>query len=292
MTVKPSPLSLSIGQCASLACLLEVAAPKPGNVHRGADFDYFNFVDFGVSSVAIAPALAACESGARLGESVLAAVRATRQAVATNTNLGTVLLLVPLAMVPREQPLAVGVRKVLTQLDAQDAAGVYAAIREANPGGMGQVPEADLADAPPADLLHAMRLAQDRDLVARQYVNGFAQVLDAAVPWLAEGIAAGWPLGEAIVHVQMRLMSEFPDTQISRKCGLELAEHSAALATSVLRCGGPGDEDYHEALADFDFWLRTDGHRRNPGTTADLIAAGLFAALRDGIIQFPFRFYR
>ena len=39
------------------------------------------------------------------------------------------------------------------------------------------------------------------------------------------------------------------------------------------------------ALADFDFWLRSDGHRRNPGTTADLIAAALFAGLRDGWID-------
>ena len=31
----------------------------------------------------------------------------------------------------------------------------------------------------------------------------------------------------------------------------------------------------------FDRWLRADGHRRNPGTTADLVAATLFAAQRD-----------
>jgi triphosphoribosyl-dephospho-CoA synthase len=37
----------------------------------------------------------------------------------------------------------------------------------------------------------------------------------------------------------------------------------------------------------FDEWLRADGHARNPGATADLIAAGLFVALRDGTIQLP-----
>ncbi len=36
------------------------------------------------------------------------------------------------------------------------------------------------------------------------------------------------------------------------------------------------EESYDEALADLDFWLRADGHQRIPGTTADLIAAGLF----------------
>ena len=54
----------SIGQCATLACILEVAAPKPGNVHRGSDFDDVGLNDFLVSAVAIGPAMeAAAESG-------------------------------------------------------------------------------------------------------------------------------------------------------------------------------------------------------------------------------------
>ena len=43
------------------------------------------------------------------------------------------------------------------------------------------------------------------------------------------------------------------------------------------------------AGSDLDFWLRSDGQRRNPGTSADLIAAGLFAALRERKIAGPFR---
>jgi triphosphoribosyl-dephospho-CoA synthase len=34
--------------------------------------------------------------------------------------------------------------------------------------------------------------------------------------------------------------------------------------------------------ADFDDWLREGGHGRNPGTTADLVTAGLFVGLREG----------
>jgi triphosphoribosyl-dephospho-CoA synthase len=79
-------------------------------------------------------------------------------------------------------------------------------------------------------------------------------------------------------------MSAFPDSLIARKCGAETAEHSAAWAGRVLDSGRPESEAYQEQLADLDFWLRTDGHRRNPGTTADLIAAGLFVALRDGLL--------
>ncbi|HQU45124.1 MAG TPA: triphosphoribosyl-dephospho-CoA synthase [Pirellulales bacterium] len=281
---------MNVGQLAGLACLWEVSASKPGNVHRAADFDDLTFVDFAASAVAIMPALDAAAAGARLGETVLRAVRATREAVATNSNLGTVLLMTPLAMAAGES-LRKGVSRVLHSLDRDDARLVYEAIRLAGPGGMGRVDEADLRGEPPDDLLLAMRLAADRDLVARQYANGFAEIFDVALPALGEGLARGWPLGHAIVHAQMRLMSEYPDSLIARKCGPAVARQSGAMAGAVLATGVPGDVAYENALADLDFWLRSDGHRRNPGTTADLLAASLFAMLLNGAIKLPVRFY-
>ena len=277
---------LSIGQCASLACLLEVTAPKPGNVHRGADFEDATYLDFAASGMAIGPAMEAAAAGAPLGRTVLDAVAATRKLVGNNTNLGMLLLFAPLAKVPRDVPLRAGIGRVLDELNAADADGVYRAIRLANPGGLGRVEEADVHAAPPANLLAAMRLAAGRDAIARQYANGFDDVLLKALPWLVEGVRRGWPLLEAIVHAHVRLMSELPDTLIARKCGSALAQESADRAADVLRRGEPGDEGYHLALGDFDFWLRCDGHRRNPGATADLIAAALFAGLRDGSISF------
>jgi triphosphoribosyl-dephospho-CoA synthase len=124
--------------------------------------------------------------------------------------------------------------------------------------------------------------------VARQYATDFAEVLGAVVPRLEAALAA-WSLPVAIVHVFVELLSEFPDSLIARRRGGEVARQAAARAGRVLQAGRPGEEDYLRALADLDFWLRADGHQRNPGTTADLVAAGLFAALRDGIIKPPFR---
>ena len=69
--------------------------------------------------------------------------------------------------------------------------------------------------------------------------------------------------------------------------GKEEAWHIKCYAQTVENSGEPGDEEYHAAVSDFDFMLRSDGHRRNPGTTADLIAAALFALLRDGKLQPP-----
>jgi len=283
---------LSIGQCATLACILEVTAPKPGNVHRGADFDDVTYLDFVTGAAAIGPVMEAAATGQRLGPTVLAAVQATRQVVNTNTNLGTILLLAPLAMVDRKLDWAAGIAHVLSFLDANDAKLVYEAIRLAQPSGLGEAPEADVRGTAPTDLIHAMRLSAERDLVAKQYAGGFVEVLRNVVPCLADGVAAGWPLADAIVHAQMRMMSEFPDSLIARKRGTAVAEKSAQWANRVLEAGRPGDEAYHRALADFDFWLRSDGRGRNPGTTADMIAASLFVALRDGIIEAPWSFYR
>ncbi|HEY1598302.1 MAG TPA: triphosphoribosyl-dephospho-CoA synthase [Pirellulales bacterium] len=280
-----------VGQWGGLACLLEATAPKPGNVHRGADFEDLTYLDFATSALAIAPALADAAAGGRLGPCVREAIGATRRAVGTNTNLGAVLLLVPLAMVPRQESLRTGVRAILTRLDPADAQGVYEAIRLAMPGGLGKVDEADITDPPPSDLLYAMRLAAERDLVARQYANNFAEIFECVLPELQAGVQALWPLADTIVHTHLRLLSQHPDSLIARKCGQPIAAQATRGAQRVLAAGQPGETAYHEALADLDFWLRADGHRRNPGTSADLITAGLFAALREGIIETPLNFY-
>ena len=50
-----STCDFSIGQIAAIACTHEVCAPKPGNVHRAADFDDVTLGDFLVSAHAISP---------------------------------------------------------------------------------------------------------------------------------------------------------------------------------------------------------------------------------------------
>lgn len=282
---------LSIGQCFALATIMEATAPKPGNVHRGADFEDASYPDFIVAATLVAPVIDQAVE-LPLGHLVLAAVATTRAVVETNTNLGTLLLIAPLAKVPRTQPLNTGVATVLANLSREDAQDVYEAIRLAHPGGLGKVESADVAGPAPESLIEAMQLAADRDLVARQYSNQFEQVFSFVVPRLEQAIGAGQSLSTAIVHVFLQLMVEFPDSLIARRRGIETARRAAAMAQAVLNAGRPWDENYENHLADLDFWLRADGHARNPGTSADLIAAGLFVALREGIIKPPFRLAR
>jgi triphosphoribosyl-dephospho-CoA synthase len=278
---KPGP-----GQLAQLACLLEATARKPGNVHRFRDFDDAHYLDFLLSAAAIAEPLGWATT-TPLGGTVLRSVEATRRLVRTNTNLGMILLLTPLAAVPIGQDLREGVERVLAATTKEDAALVYRAIRMARPGGLGNVGDQDVRDEPTVTLLEAMRLAADRDLVARQYATGYADVFDHALPSLREAIGQGWPLETSIIFAYLTFLAQTPDTLIARKLGESTALEASTRARVVLDAGWPDTPLGSEALASFDDWLRADGHARNPGATADLITAALFAALRDGTIQLP-----
>ncbi len=282
--------TLSIGECATLACLWEATAAKPGNVHRGADFDDVSYLDFVLSAQAIGPVFDRA-SELNVGQLVLQSIVATRRRVRTNTNLGIVLLLAPLAKPHDVNDLRTGITDVLRSLSSDDCREVYEAIRLATPGGLGSVDKGDIHAAPPESLLDAMQTAAQRDRVAWQYAHNFADVFDRVVPWLCDTQNKSLPLQLRIVHTFVRLLAELGDTLIARKCGALVAEQASSYAAAVLRSGEPDSEAFQDALADLDFWLRADGHRRNPGTTADLIAAGLFVALRQGKLTAEEAFY-
>ena len=286
MNLHDSDRCLSPGLLAQIACLMEVTARKPGNVHRGADFGDSHFLDYQLSAAAIAGPL----DRARVigvGHAVREAVEATHRVVATNTNLGMVLLLAPLAAVPEDQTLADGIAAVLAATTIDDARAVYHAIRRARPGGLGSVAEQDVAGEPTVTLLQAMRLAANRDLVARQYANDYHEVFHEALPALQSSLAAGRALETAIVAAYLAVLAHHPDTLIARKRGWEESRVVSQRAADVLASGWPERAEGRARCAGFDAWLREDGHARNPGATADLIAAALFAALRDGTISLP-----
>ena len=264
------------------ACVLEATARKPGNVHPGAAFSDLCYADFLQAATAIAPVLSQPNP---VGVLILESVRATRRSLTrpTNPNLGIILLLAPLCAVPAEVSLVDGIESVLASLTVADCRATYRAIRESQPGGMGEVAEGDLQSEPEITLREAMSLAADRDTIAAEYTQGYRVILQQAVPFLAawSDFPSTWEA--ALIELHLRLMHAVPDTLIARKCGLEVAQESAQRAGVVLHA----TTDRGAALAEFDQWLRADGHRRNPGTTADLIAAAVFAAARDHDLPLP-----
>jgi len=277
---------LSAGRLAQVACLLEVTARKPGNVHRFRDFSELHYLDFLLSATAIGgPLDHAVERG--IGATVLAAVKATRRVVSTNTNLGMILLLTPLAAVPPAIDLADGVEQVLAGTTRDDARLVYQAILLASPGGIGRVDEQDVAAEPTLTLREVMALAADRDLIARQYASGFQEIFHEVLPMICEALHGGHLLETAIIAAFLGTLARHPDSLILRKAGREVALSVSRKAAEVLQAGWPGSAASHDRLQELDAWLRSRGNQLNPGTTADLVTAALFAALRDGTIPLP-----
>ena len=115
---------LSPGRLAQIACLLEVTARKPGNVHRLKDFSDLTFLDFVLSASAIVDPLDRASSEG-IGAAVHGAIEATRRVVATNTNLGMVLLLAPMVAVPDGVELKVGLERVLEATTVEDSRAVF-----------------------------------------------------------------------------------------------------------------------------------------------------------------------
>jgi triphosphoribosyl-dephospho-CoA synthase len=280
---------LSPGQLAQAACLLEATARKPGNVHRHADLPGLHFVDFLFSAMAIAEPLDRAAT-VGVGNAVLGAIEATRRVVSTNTNLGIVLLLAPLAAVPGTVDLADGIKEVLANTTIDDARKVYRAIRLAQPGGLGEVADEDIAREPTITLTAVMRMAAERDSIARQYANGFREVLGGALPTLRESLLEGGQLEIAIIACYLRTLALHPDSLISRKYGLARAREVSHRAAELIDAGWPDCENASLQLDSFDSWLRQPDNRFNPGTTADLVTAALYAALRDGTIPCPIAF--
>lgn len=282
------------------AMVLEVSAPKAGNVHKNAAFEDVTWLDFVTSAIVTSPILAQAHT-LGVGRCILDCVKVTRQAVGSNTNLGMLLLLAPLNAAAGDAAAVNGPRDVQRVLDAltqDDAELVYQAIALAKPGGLGKAAKGDVTrlqkNQPVPGLVEAMGLAADRDTVAKQYVNGFADVFEVAQN-LAEALslsatsASPLSLDEAIVLAHLQLMARVPDTLIARKLGKTVAQESALRAQEVLASNWPTGKTSQASFKSLDHWLRADGHKRNPGTSADLIAAALWVVLRQGKIQLPHR---
>ena len=269
----------AVAQAAQMACVREVCAPKPGNVNRFHDFTDTRFEDFLLSAIAIGPAMLEADRHG-VGQIIWQAVRDTRQLVPSNTNLGIVLLLAPLAKACRSSgDVRENLRRILATLTVEDARHAYAAIRTAQPGGMGQTSEADVAEEPSITLRQAMDLAQERDAIAREYIADFAITFEIGYPALREAWRMAGDPANAIVQCYLTLLASVPDTLIARKRGIETAAEVSRWAAETLGMGGALNPQGRQALADLDRRLRDERHTLNPGTTADLTTAALFLFL-------------
>lgn len=255
------------------ACLLELKALKPGNVHVFADGHGMTVAQFEASARASAPIMG--EPGLAVGERIYLAVAAARAVADRNTNLGIVLLCAPLAQAALAEPAAAlrdVLGRVLARLDVDDAAEAYAAIRLADPGGLGRSDAHDVQDVPTVTLLQAMIAARERDRIASQYANGYADIFDFGLGRLRDALRLAGDEAWATTAVYLGFLARFADSHIARKFGPARAEGVRRRAETLAAA---------EPAGHVDDLLRLDGELKaaglNPGTSADLTVATLFA---------------
>jgi len=270
-------LSARIAAAFTASCRDELDAPKPGNVHVSSSPGRKSPEDFLRSAEAAAAPLTV--PGAGVGRRIFAAVEATRAAVGTNTNLGIILLCAPLAAAAEKDApdLRAALARVLRDLDIADAELAFRAIVAAAPGGLGRAERHDVFGAADVTLRQAMAEAADRDRIARQYVSDFDDVFTLGEPVLQAALARGHERKWATLSVFLGFASTLCDSHIVREHGPASADEvrrAAAHLRERLDAARDPAELLPELLA-YDRLLKA--RSINPGTSADLTVATLFA---------------
>ncbi|MGB5832417.1 MAG: triphosphoribosyl-dephospho-CoA synthase [Thiohalocapsa sp.] len=259
------------------ACRLDVKAMKPGNVSEASAGHGMTSDDFFRSASASADAMS--DPRLKLGQRIHRAVAATRAAVGVNTNLGIVLLCAPLAQAALSarpgDDLRVVLCRVLEEADIDDAEEVFAAIRLARPGGLGDADRHDVAARAQVPLRDAMAVAANRDRIAGQYASGFADLFGDALPRFRAVRPADREVGAGVLDLYLHLLSRYPDSHVARKHGTDAASNLQQVGAAVyVAWRSASNGEVTDRLLAFDQRLKQAGI--NPGTTADLTVATVF----------------
>ena len=262
------------------ACMAELQALKPGNVHAFADGHGMTIYDFINSADASATLIA--QADCSVGERIFNAIEATQSAVGLNTNLGLVLLCAPIihAALQRTeaQTLPQSLMHILTLLTIDDARLAGQAIVLANPAGLGSATENDVHQQPSVTLLQMMQSAQSRDVIAWQYSHDFSDIFDYGLARYAEALKRWENQAWATTALYLGFMANLLDSHIVRKYGDDLAKlvmaEAQALEIEYWTIDNP--KLIQQKLLEWDASLKL--RKINPGTSADLTVATLLAS--------------
>jgi triphosphoribosyl-dephospho-CoA synthase len=277
----------SIEQLYQQACEIDTQAFKPGNVSIYSEGHDMTVEDFRLSAKVSAPPL--CNPDYSLGEKIFYAVKATREAVGCNTNLGIILLCAPLIQAVSVRKSGMTLRhalyEVLESTTLNDADWAFKAIALASPGGLGEAKEQDVNTSATVTLKAAMELASAKDRIALQYITDYKDIFDFAVLRYNSQLLK-WNYHDwAAVAVYADLLSHYPDSHIERKYGNQYSEMVANrmihLSDELNKAEKP--DSIMPLLHGIDQELKTKSI--NPGTTADMTVATVLTVFLSDFIN-------
>lgn len=273
------------------ACMAELEALKPGNVHVFADGHDMTIHDFIKSADASAVVIA--QSNLCVGERVFRSVEATQMAVGMNTNLGIILLCAPLVQAAlhlnqtldgTSQSLRQCLVSTLNQLTVEDATLVSQAIVLANPAGLGKSSVNDVHETSSVSLLEMMASAQYKDCIAWQYANAFADVFEFGLPLYNKAMHKWNNQAWATTALYLGFLTRQLDSHVVRKYGEALANEIMKEAADMqsLYWATENPKLVQKSLLAWDASLKS--RNINPGTTADLTVACLMVSNFEEIV--------
>jgi len=299
--------------------VLEVAGhPKPGNVHRLHDFEDTRFEHFLASAIAMggimekAATRGIMAGGGKIPITQIGVGRYIARCIQVssewhhggNTWLGTVMLLVPLAVGAglsgvkqgsiELKPLRLAVRRVIKATTLKDAVYLYKAVRRAEAGGLGKVEDGSVPDinspsyieeikTKSLSLYNVMKICSKWDTICQEWQTGLEITFEVGYPALMRFYNKTHDINVATVHTFLTILKAIPDTLVARKQGIKIAEKISADAKDALAKGGLLTEEGKHVIKKMDRELRTSKNSLNPGTTADLTASSLMVATLCGL---------
>jgi len=294
-----------IAKIAQISSVLEVSGyPKPGNVHRTRDFHDMVFEDFLISGIVIGDTIKEAASHgtkinnsisfkkSNIGKYILAGVKETDKWVANNTNLGIIMLLTPIAMSAaissNIDELRENIHRIIAYSSAIDAVALYEAIGIADAGGMGDQDEYSVTNEEAIkeliennlNIFHVLDISSSWDSLAMELTTKMPVTFDIGYPTFSK-LKKEYSINLATVITFLTILSQVPDTLISRKYGDEKAKEVSKIALEVLDFIDIDDnlEEFNKNLANFDDFLFKN--KLNPGTTADLTASSIMVSYLD-----------
>ena len=118
-----------------------------------------------------------------------------------------------------------------------------------------------------------LKISAPWDMLAREMTSDMPAVFEIGYPAYHElkGVKSQ---NDACVLTFLTILSQVPDTLISRKYGSDEALKISMMTRDLLNL--KDESDFKDRLKDFDDYLFKNKY--NPGTTADLTAASIFVS--------------
>ena len=300
-----------VGNCATLSALLEVSAyPKPGNIHRLKDFPSTSYEHFLASGVALGPIMGEIAQRSSLSTewSNICLGKGIKDAVdemfwwqsGGNTHLGVIMLFTPLSAGAgvclkkgsiESSMLREYTKEIISKANYTDSLNIYTAIDAAmSQENLGKQDKLDVKNEESREKiikeninpLQIFEICKNRDSICSEWVTGFKIVFELGYPYLSQRLTEGDNINNATLDTFLKILSENPDSLITRKAGKISANYVSQKAEKIIKKGGTQNEEGLKLLWSLDEELSKENGRLNPGTTADLTAASLYVLLLSG----------